>query len=117
MGNPKTKIHIPSLSLTCSKLAELHQSLKIQIKQKPSRLLFSQAYGPAGVEAQSSSVMLDQNTQTITTESKVNNVSNKAPSIFPLVPLHIYRLIVYWNICPKANRTAAARRYTFEKGS
>lgn len=39
--------------------------------------------GPTG---QSSSVMLDQKTQTMTTDSNVKRVSNKAPLIFPLVP-------------------------------
>ena len=38
---------------------------------------------------QSSSVILDQNTHIMITESKVKSVSNKAPLIFPLVPLQM----------------------------
>ena len=41
---------------------------------------------PATGIGQSSSVMLDQNTHIIMTESRVKSVSNSAPSILPLVP-------------------------------
>ena len=61
---------------------------------------------------QSSSVILDQKTQIMMTEKRVKSVSKKAPSILPLVPLHMCVLITYWNICPIANSKAAAMRYT-----
>ena len=38
---------------------------------------------------QSSSVIDDQNTQIITTANSVKSVSNKDPSIFPLVPVQM----------------------------
>lgn len=44
---------------------------------------------------QSSSVILDQKTQMVTTDRKVNSVSKRAPSILPLVPLHMCVLIAY----------------------
>lgn len=49
-------------------------------------------YGyPVGAAAigQSSSVMLDQKIQTMTTESRVKSVSNSEPSILPEVPLQM----------------------------
>lgn len=60
-----------------------------------SMLSFDQLYpppvpiciGPVGM-GQSSSVMLLQKNQIVTTDSMVNRVSNKAPLIFPLVAWH-----------------------------
>lgn len=59
---------------------------------------------------QSSSVILDQKTQIMTTERRVNRVSKSAPSILPLVPVHMCMLITYWNIWPMAKRRAAPIR-------
>lgn len=59
---------------------------------------------------QSSSVMLDQNTQIVTTARSVNNVSNRPPLILPLVPSQIWTLMTYWKICPMANKMTAATR-------
>ena len=61
---------------------------------------------------QSSSVILDQKTHIITTDNNVNNVSKSAPSILPWVPWQMWVLITYWKICPIANNSAAAMRYT-----
>lgn len=55
--------------------------------------LLRHGYVALGCMGQSSSVMLDQNTQTMTTESRVKSVSKRAPSILPLVPLHMYLLM------------------------
>jgi hypothetical protein len=61
---------------------------------------------------QSSSVMLDQNTQTMTTASSVKSDSNRPPLILPSVPWQMCTLITYWKICPMAKRMAAPSRYT-----
>jgi hypothetical protein len=61
---------------------------------------------------QSSSVMLDQNTQTMTTASRVKSDSNSPPLILPSVPSQMCTLITYWKTCPIANRMAAPKRYT-----
>ena len=66
---------------------------------------------PSGI-GQSSSVILDQKTQTMTTAARVNSVSNKPPFILPCVALQIWTLITYWNIWPIAKSRAALPRYT-----
>ena len=65
----------PLLSLRPSHVRSWHQ-------------LYAPAPATVGI-GQSSSVMLDQNTQIITTASRVNSVSNKPPLILPLVPLQM----------------------------
>lgn len=69
-------------------------------------------YAPCPVPGigQSSSVILDQNTQMVTTERRVNRVSNMPPLILPLVPLQMWTLATYWKIWPMAKRRAAAIR-------
>jgi len=47
---------------------------------------------------QSSSVMLDQNTQIITTDRRVKRVENRPPLILPSVPLQMWTLMTYWKI-------------------
>lgn len=59
---------------------------------------------------QSSSVMLDQKTQIITTERRVNKVEKKPPLIAPFEPLQMCTLITYWKIWLMAKRRAAAPR-------
>ena len=59
---------------------------------------------------QSSSVMLDQKTQIMTTDRRVKKVSKSAPSILPLVPVQMWMLTMYWKIWPMAKRRAAATR-------
>lgn len=61
---------------------------------------------------QSSSVMLLQKIQTITTDSSVKNVSNNAPLIFPSVPWQMWVLMTKVKIWPIAKSRAAAVRYT-----
>jgi hypothetical protein len=61
---------------------------------------------------QSSSVMLDQKTQIMMTESKVNRVEKKPPLMAPFAPLQMCTLITYWKIWEIAKRRAAAPRYT-----
>lgn len=69
-------------------------------------------YAPCPVPGigQSSSVMLDQKTQMVTTERRVKRVSNMPPLILPEVPLQMWTLMTYWKIWPMAKRRAAARR-------
>jgi hypothetical protein len=59
---------------------------------------------------QSSSVMLDQKTQIMMTESMVKRVEKKPPLMAPLEPLQICTLITYWKIWLMAKRIAAAPR-------
>jgi hypothetical protein len=61
---------------------------------------------------QSSSVMLDQKTQIMMTESKVKRVEKKPPLMAPFEPLQMCTLITYWKIWEIAKRRAAAPRYT-----
>ena len=61
---------------------------------------------------QSSSVMLDQKTQIIMTESRVKRVEKKPPLMAPLAPVQMCTLITYWKIWLMAKRRAAAPRYT-----
>ena len=93
----------------------MHQIIT-KSRSNPTKHYIYYVYAPpVGGIGQSSSVMLDQNTQIITTESRVNSVSKRAPSIFPCVPLQIYLLMTYWKIWPIANKRAAASRYTENK--
>lgn len=66
---------------------------------------------------QSSSVILDQNTQIITTEARVKIVSNIAPLILPLVPLQMWTEMTKSKICPIAKRNTAAARYTMGRSA
>lgn len=59
---------------------------------------------------QSSSVMLDQNTQVMITASRVNKISNKPPLILPCTPLQMCTEMTNWKICPMAKRRPAASR-------
>jgi hypothetical protein len=61
---------------------------------------------------QSSSVMLDQNTQIMMTESRVKRVEKKPPLMAPFEPLQMCTLITYWKIWLMAKRRPAAVRYT-----
>ena len=51
-----------------------------------------------------------------TTAINVNNVSNNAPSIFPLVPLQMCTLITKSNICPMAKERTASTSQTNDPG-
>ena len=59
---------------------------------------------------QSSSVMLDQNTQIMMTESRVKRVEKKPPLMAPFEPLQMCTLITYWKIWLMAKRRPAAAR-------
>jgi hypothetical protein len=61
---------------------------------------------------QSSSVMLDQKTQIMMTDSRVKRVEKKPPLMAPFEPLQMCTLITYWKIWLMAKRRAAAPRYT-----
>jgi hypothetical protein len=91
----------------CSKIIK-HYAVLVHLHTLPAH-----QYGPgpptAGI-GQSSSVMLDQNTHTMTTASSVKSVSNSPPLIFPLDPLQMCTLMTYWKIWPMANNRAAASR-------
>jgi hypothetical protein len=81
-------------------------------------LWFLHEYAPEPATAgigQSSSVMLDQNSQMTATAKSVNSVSNRPPLILPSVPSHMCTLMTYWKICPIANRSAAANKYTMRR--
>lgn len=59
---------------------------------------------------QSSSVMLDQKTQMVTTAARLKSDENKPPFIAPFVPLQIYTEMTNWKIWLIAKSRAAAKR-------
>lgn len=61
---------------------------------------------------QSSSVMLLQNTHTITTERRVKKVSKSAPFTRPDVLRHMCTLITYSKTWPMANKSNDVVKYT-----
>lgn len=75
-----------------------HYAVAFAIQPSASPLqLYAPLPATAGI-GQSSSVMLDQNTHTITTASNVKSDSNRPPLILPSVPLQMWTLMTYWKI-------------------
>jgi hypothetical protein len=74
-----------------------HETLRRILHSSSTLSQSFQLYAPEPATVgigQSSSVMLDQNTQTITTASKVKSDSNSPPLILPFVPVQICTLII-----------------------
>jgi hypothetical protein len=102
-----------SSNMVYANAEEIIKTLRRLRFQSSTYYTLVQVYAPdpatVGI-GQSSSVMLDQNTHTITTASSVKRDEKRPPLILPEVPVHMWTLTTYWNTWPMAKSRAAPRR-------